>query len=153
MKLTGDFNLNLKKYMQNTELITVTVKSATLIDNILTNSYEHNSNCVPSNITTYISDHLLQFLITENLKQLSLKQNPTISFRDHKNLMKRLSKQNLLSFDWSFVTENNDINLSFETFLHIINRNLDKYAPVKTVKKRENKIISKSWITRDIKFQ
>ena len=48
--------------------------------------------------------------------------------------------------------ENNDINLSFETFLCFINRTLDNHAPVKTVKKRENKIISKSWITRDIKI-
>ena len=47
--------------------------------------------------------------------------------------------------------ENNDINFGFETFLRFINKTLDKHAPIKTVKKRENKTISKLWITRGIK--
>ena len=91
--ITGDFNLNLVKYMQNTGVnqflekilsnsfipqITLPTripeKTATLIDSIFTNSYNHNSNCVSGNITTYISDHLPQFLIIENLKQLLFKQ-------------------------------------------------------------------------------
>ena len=102
--ITGDFNLNLIKYMQNTGVnqflenilsndfipqITlptrITKKTATLIDNILTNSYKHNSTYLSSNITTYISDHLPQFLIIENLKQPSFNQNPPISFRDYNN--------------------------------------------------------------------
>ena len=63
--ITGDFNLNLIKYMQNTgvnqflenilskNLISqitlpakITEKTATLIDNIFTNSYKHNTNCL-----------------------------------------------------------------------------------------------------------
>ena len=77
--ITGDFNLNLIKCMQNTGVnqllenilsnnfipqITlptrITEKTATLIDNIFTNSYKHNSNCLSGNITPYISDHLPQ---------------------------------------------------------------------------------------------
>ena len=42
-------------------------KSATLIDSIFTNSYEHNSNFVSGNITTNISGHIPQFLTTENI--------------------------------------------------------------------------------------
>ena len=57
----------------------------------------------------------------------------------------------LCELDWSFGIENNDINLGFETYLRFINRILDKHAPIKTVKKRENKTISKPWITRGIK--
>ena len=75
--ITGDFNLNLIKCMQNTGVnqllenilsnnlipqITlptrITEKTAALIDNIFTNSYKHNSNCLSGNITPYISDHL-----------------------------------------------------------------------------------------------
>ena len=75
--ITGDFNPNLIKYMQNTGVnqflerilsnsfipqITlhtrIPEKTATLIDSIFTNSYNHNSNCISGNITTYISDHL-----------------------------------------------------------------------------------------------
>ena len=87
----------------------------------------------------------------ENLKQSSLKQNPLISFRVYKNFHEEAFKTELCELYWSFVTENNDINLGFETFLHFINKTLDKHAPIKTVKKRENKTISKPWITRGIK--
>ena len=36
--------------------------------------------------------------------------------------------------------------------MRFINRILDKGATIKTMKKRENKIISKPWITRGIKI-
>ena len=72
---TGDFNLNLNKYMQNigvnqflekeisqsvpnniipqiTPPTRITEKTATLTDNIFQNSYTHNSNCVSGNTTT-----------------------------------------------------------------------------------------------------
>ena len=168
--ITSDFNLNLIKYIQNTGVnqflekilsnsfipqislpTRITEKTATLIDNIFTNSYKHNSNCASGNITAYISDHLPQSLIIKNLKQPSFKQNPPISFREYKNFNEEAFKIELCELDWSFVTENNDINLSFEIFMRFINRILDKHTPIKTVKKRENKIISKPWITRGIK--
>ena len=76
-------------------------------------------------------------MIIENLKQPSFNQNPPISFRDYKNLNEEAFKTELRELDWSFVTENNDINLGFETFLRFINKTLDKHAPIKTVKKRK----------------
>ena len=85
------------------------------------------------------------------IKQTSFNQNPPISFRNYKNFNKEAFKTELRELDWSFVTENNDINLGFETFLHFINKTLDKHAPIKRVKKRESKTISKPWITRGIK--
>ena len=100
--ITGDFNINLIKYMQKPGVnqfienilannfipqITlprrITEKTAALIDNIFTNSYKHNSIYLSGNITTYISDHLPQFLIIENPKQPTFNQNPPISFRDY----------------------------------------------------------------------
>ena len=153
--ITGDFNLNLIKYMQNTGVnqflenilsnnfipqITlptrITEKTATLIDNIFTNSYKHNSIYLSGNTTTYISDHLPQFLVIKNLKQPSFNQNPPISFRDYNNFTEEAFKTELCELDWSFVTENSDINLGFETFLCFINKTLDKHAPIKTVKKK-----------------
>ena len=41
-------------------------RTATLIDNILINSYENK--CTAGSITTSVSDHLQQFLIIENFK-------------------------------------------------------------------------------------
>ena len=48
--------------------------------------------------------------------------------------------------------QNNDINLGFETFLCFSNRKLDKHVPINTEKKREKTMISKPWITGDIKI-
>ena len=129
--ITGDFNLNLIKYMQNTgenqflenilsnsfiPQITLPTrikeKTATLIDIIITNSYKHNSNCLSGNITTYISDHFPQFSIIENLKQPLFNQNSPISFRDYKNFNKETFKTELCELDWSFVTKHNDIILA-----------------------------------------
>ena len=112
--ITGDFNLNLIKYMQNTgenqflenilsnnfiPQITlptrITEKTATLIDIIITNSYKHNSNCLSGNITTYISDHFPQFSIIENLKQPLFNQNSPISFRDYKNFNKDIQNRTM----------------------------------------------------------
>ena len=166
--ISGDFNLNLIKYMQNRgvnqfleNILTnnfiphitlpprVTEKSATLIDNIFINNYEHN--CVSGNITTCISDHLPQFLIIEDLKQTSNKEIPTISFRDYKNFSDNAFKAELSELDWSLVTENSEVNLGFETFVRFVNRILDKHAPTKIIGKKENKITSKPCVTRGIK--
>ena len=166
--ISGDFNLNLIKYTQNrgvnqflenilsnnfipnkTLSIKVTEKSATLIDNIFTNNYEHN--CVSGNITTYISDHLPQFLIIEDLKQTPNKEIPTISFKDHKNFSDDAFKAELSELDWSLVTENSEVNSGFETFVRLVNRILDKHEPTKIIEKNENEIPSKPWVTRGIK--
>ena len=148
--ISGDFNLNLIKYTQNRRVnqflenilsknfiphITlptrVTEESATSPDNIFTNNYEHN--CVSGNITTYISDHLPQFLIIEDLKQTPSKEISTISFRDYKNFSDDGFKAELSEFDWSLVTENSEVNLGFETFVRPVNRILDKHAPTKII--------------------
>ena len=79
----------------------------------------------------------------ENLKQSSLKQNPLISFRVYKNFHEEAFKTELCELYWSFVTENNDINLGFETFLPFMNKTLDKHAPIKTEKKRTKQYSSR----------
>ena len=151
--ISGDFNLNLIKYTQNRginqflEIILssnfishinpptrVTEKSATFIDNIFTNNYKHN--CVSGNITTYIFDHLPQFLIIEDLKQTPSKEILTISFRDYKNFSDDDFKAELSELDWSLVTENGEVNLGFETFVRLVNRILYKHAPTQITDKK-----------------
>ena len=92
--IAGDFNLNLIKYRQITGVnqflevmltnnftpqITlptrVNQKSTTLIENIFLNYHEHQ--CIPGNLTTYISDHLPQFIIVENLLENIIDRNMT----------------------------------------------------------------------------
>ena len=70
---------------------------------------------------------------------------------DYKTFNEEAFETELRELDWSFGTVNNDTNLGFATFLHFINKTFNKHAPIKTVRKRENKTISQLWITRGIK--
>ena len=59
-------------------------KSATLIGNILINHHEYK--CISRNITSFISDHLPQFIIFENVKKSNIIKNSNQTvFRDFKN--------------------------------------------------------------------
>ena len=102
--LAGDFNLNLIKYAQKTGvnqfleififnnfmpqitlLTRVAQRSATLIDNIFINHCEYKY--IFGNITSFISDHLPQFIIFENFKENNITKNDNQTvFRDFKNL-------------------------------------------------------------------
>ena len=101
-----------------TLLIRITEKSATLIDNIFTNNYEHN--CASDNITTYISNHIPQFFIIEDLKQTPNKEIPTISLRDYTIFIDDAFKAELRELNWSLVTENSEVNLGFGTFVRLL---------------------------------
>ena len=51
----------------------VAQESATLTDNILINQYQYK--CISGNITSFISDHLPQFTIFENLQENNITKN------------------------------------------------------------------------------
>ena len=53
----------------------------------------------------------------------------------------------------TFATENNDMNLGFETLLCLIDKTLDKHAPVKKCIRKEQKFALKPWVTNSIKNQ
>ena len=152
--LAGDFNLNLIKYSKTTDInqflekilshnfmpqITlstrVTGRTATLIDNILINSYENK--CTSGNIITSFSDQLLQFLIIENFKgQTYTIKNPKVTIQDYKSFNSESFQSNIKEIDWSLATENNDVDLGFETFFKLFSRTLDKHAPYKEIRKK-----------------
>ena len=59
-------------------------KSAALIDSIFLNYDDHQ--CISGNWTTFISDHLPQFIIVENLLEIIIDRNDDqIEHRDYKN--------------------------------------------------------------------
>ena len=102
----------------------VSGRTATLIDNTLINSYENK--CTSSNIITSFSNHLLQFLITENFKGQTYKtKNPKVTIRDYKNLNSESFQSNIKEIHWSLATENNDVDLGFETFFKLFSKTLD----------------------------
>ena len=152
--LAGDFNLNLIKYSKTTDnnqfleiilshnfmpQITLstraTGRTATLIDNTLINSYENK--CSSGNITNSVSHHLPQFLFIENIKGQTYKiKNPKAIIRDYKNFNSESFQSDIKEIDWSLATENNDVDLGFETFFKIFSRTLDKHAPCKEIRKK-----------------
>ena len=102
----------------------VTGRTATLIDNILINSYENK--CTSGNIITSFSDHLLQFLIIENFKgQTYTIKNPKVTIQDYKSFNSESFQSNIKEIDWSLATENNDVDLGFETFFKLFSKTLD----------------------------
>ena len=116
----------------------VTGRIAKLIDNILINSYENK--CISGNITTSVSDHLPQFLITENFKGQTYKiKNPKATIQDYKCFNSESFQRDIKKIDWSLATENNDVGLGFETFFKLFSRTLDKQVPYKEIRKEKVK--------------
>ena len=127
----------------------ITEKTATLTDNILIN----NSvlNCISGNITTSISDHLPQFIVLDSLLGISTDGNSSqILYRSFKNFNEENFSNDINKINWTFATENNDINLGFETLPCLTDKMLDKHAPVKCIRK-EQKLALKPWVTNGIK--
>ena len=56
--------------------------------------------------------------------------------------------------DWTFATQNNDVNLGFEGFLQLFNTTLDENkmnSPINEFTKKEEKDKLKPWVTKGIK--
>ena len=52
---------------------------------------------------------------------------------------------------WSLATENNDVDLGFETFFKLFSRTLDKHARYKEIRKKNGIETLKPWIIKGIK--
>ena len=62
------------------------------------------------------------------------------TYRDDKNFHMESFKIDLQGTDWTFATQNNDVNLGFEAFQRLFNTTLDKHAPIKKFTKKKKKI-------------
>ena len=114
---------------------TINQKSAALVDNMFLNYHKHQ--CIPGNLTTYISDHLPQFIIVENLLENIIDRNDDqIEHRDYNNFNTDVFKRDIDQTDWSSATGNADVHLIFEIFLRLIGKSLDKYAPLKKTSRK-----------------
>ena len=117
-------------------------KSATLIDNIFLKYHEHQ--CTYGNLTTYISDDLPQFIIIENLLENIIDRNDDqIELRDYKNFNTDAFKRDIDEIGWSLATGNTDVNLSFEIFLRLIGKIIDKHrlSRKQVEKNKKNQIL------------
>ena len=164
--LLGDFNIDLLNYndhqptnefldslasnsfsryiLQPTRL---TSHSKTLIDNIFSNVISHEVTSV--NITATISDHLPQFLFVPNVFSNPSRQKSNIYERDWSKFVQQNFVLDYFDKDWADVLQLNqqDVNLSINSFLDKMNSILDEHAPLKRVNKYKLKFKSKPWIT------
>ena len=123
----------------------ITANSKTLIDNIFYNDV--TKNIISGNITTSISDHLIQFLLIANQNPSS--KNQVLNKRSLRNINSIAFEEDLKKINWNealTLSEENP-NLSFKTFLGIVDRLIDKHCPKKRIPKTKRQIKSKPWIT------
>ena len=74
-------------------------------------------------MTTYISDHLPQLIIVENLlKDIIERNDDQIEYRDYKNFNTEAFKRDIDEIKWSLATGNTGVYFGFETFLRPIGK-------------------------------
>lgn len=169
--ILGDFNIDLLKYDKCNfshqffnqlsssgfrPLITkptrITSSSATLIDNIFTNS--QTSEHLNGILINDISDHLPVFAITKNVESYGLHNSS-----DQGSYKTRVIKQSSLrSFynylktcKWNTTMKEIDPQKSMEIFLTDFLKLYDKYFPLREVKLRNGNREKNVWITKGFK--
>ena len=104
---------------------------------------------ISGNITATIPDHLPQFLFAPNVLLKASCQKSNIFERDWSKVIQTDFVLDCFDKDWSNVLqlEQQDVNLSIESFLNNMNSILDEHAPLKRINKYKLKFKSKPWIT------
>ena len=113
----------------------ITTHSATLIDNIFSNSHDTEGKILQGNLTTSISDHFAQFHIIEI---------PEKSNSDDEYMLIRSKTQNnvekfcnfIQNFDWSSVENFPNCNEAYQYFSDTLKRFYNKSFPVRKIKKK-----------------
>ena len=122
-------------------------KSATVIDNILTNSLDDNN--MNGILITDISDHFPVFTIKRNItvnNAQRVTQVRQITPDNIDNLMDELSKED----SWTEVIDNDDPNESYNIFYNKLYNLYNKAFPIKTYTSRILKSHQKPWMTKGI---
>ena len=166
--LLGDFNIDLIKYGSQTDVGTfydqisthgfrplilqptrLTSSSATLIDNIFINDLSCSSK--GGNITTAISDHLIQFSQIDIFDTYQNSKKHIKSMRNWRIFNKREFADELDKMSWDNLSDpNNNTDTSFTIFYNKITKLLDEMAPYKKMTKKDAGLQQKPWITKGI---
>ena len=127
----------------------VTTSSATLIDNILTNTFFDNS-LKKGIIKSPISDHFPIFAAINISKSKNKNKKIEIKKRDFSETNKQNFKEDLINTDWSVLDNYDNTNLLYETFSDIFILLYEKHFPLKT---QEIKIkhLQTPWFTKGMK--
>ena len=137
--LLGDFNINFLNYNDH--------HSKTLIGNIFSNFV--SPEIISGNITATISDYLPQFSFVPNILSNPSTQKSNYYETENFNLNKKTLYLTILikiGLDLLQIDEQN-VNLSMNSFLNSIDSILVVHASLKKVNKYKLKFKAKPWIT------
>ena len=137
--LLGDFNINFLNYNDH--------HSKTLIGNIFSNFV--SPEIISGNITATISDYLPQFSFVPNILSNPSTQKSNYYETENFNLNKKTLYLTILikiGLDLLQIDEQN-VNLSMNSFLNSIDSILVLHASLKQVNKYKLKFKAKPWIT------
>ena len=103
-----------------------------------------------NDITSSISDHFLQFCVTDLFQTPKAKKRSKFA-RDIRNLYKREFGEELANINWSNIIEEiPDVDLCYSNFYKKIENILDFMALYRKMTKKEVKLEQMPWITRGI---
>ena len=124
-----------------------TSHSKTLIDNIFSNFI--SPEIISGNITATISDHLPQFSFVPNILSNPSTQKSNYYERDWSKFKQENFILDYFDKDWADLLQidQQNVNLSMDSFLNNINSILDVHAPLKKVNKYKLKFKKKPWVT------
>ena len=164
--IAGDFNLNLLDHNTNKKVqgflnliyqnsliptinkpTRVTLKTATVIDNILTNSFTNFKSTI---FKTDISDHFPICLFLPSTKVKSESETTFIYERIVNTFAIEMFKQQLYEINWEEIETNRDPNEAYNIFLQKVLLSYDHYFPEKEIKVTK-KDLKSPWITTGIK--
>jgi len=143
-KATGDFLHTMMSnsfYPAITKPTRITEFSATIIDNIYCNA---TSNSLAGIVYKNISDHLPIFVMNDT-EVKRVKEVRSVETRELSsgNIIK--FQERIKNFDWSYITEINDVNDAYDNFLNDFTKHYDECCPVKTRRKRTD--FRQKWMT------
>ena len=128
----------------------VTAKTATLIDNILTNSFFERS-LKKGLIKTHVSDHFPIFAsINISKNKLNISKETMITRRIFSERNKVNFKNDLRQIEWEALNRNVKTNTMYENFSNEFLTLYDKHFPLKEYKVK-NKDLVTPWITKGMK--
>ena len=125
----------------------ITSRSKTLIDNILTNNFDHEIKS--GNLTVNISDHMPQFAIIPLLKKNSLPKDHNVYVRDTRNLDINKLKKEINDLNFEYTKTGSCINDDTKRFISETNKIIDKHVPLRKLTNKEIKNKTKPWITNE----
>ena len=119
----------------------VTESSATVIDNIYLNSFQHNT--LSGNLLISISEHFSQFVSVDRKKVDNKKTK--MSQRDFVNFDPNRFRDDISIQNWH--NDSNNVDVLFNDFYWKLDACVNKHAPLKTLTRKQLQLKAKPWIT------